>query len=461
MKLSHRLLYFILGTLILLFPAFLNGFPLMYSDAGTYIFSGFELINPLDRPIFYGVFLRHFSMAESLWFVVIMQSLICFWLIHLLTRSILGNSSKVRLFTLIISACLIISTGIGSYVSQVTPDIFSSFWILSLSILLLNTNLSFLDKFLLWIVFCVSLLFHLSNFISFFIFLIIILTYLFAVRKKGKQFPVNFTLNLLIGLAIFISAFFTHASVNYKYGGKFWFSQSSHVFLMGRISENGLLKKVLTDEENQGRIYNLTQYKDELPPRAETFIWDSFSPIYKTDGWKDTAGEYKKILKIAFTSWKYLPKNILECAKGSVKQFFSINNGHGIGEYPEGTPPYEMIKKYFPREFNEFRACNQQRNKIHFDLENYLQKIWMIGFLIFLFTIRVLPNLYSIPRQLKLLFYLVTLSLACNAFVCGTFVNVVDRLQGRIFWLIPLIFLLMFYQVFSRKIDKFLLTNKD
>lgn len=62
---------FSLSVILLIMPAIVNGYPLVYSDSGTYIGSGFEGIVPVDRPIAYGLFVRHISVAYSLWFVIL------------------------------------------------------------------------------------------------------------------------------------------------------------------------------------------------------------------------------------------------------------------------------------------------------------------------------------------------------------------------------------------------------
>ena len=55
-------LLLLLGTILLSWAAFYNGFPLIYSDTSTYLESGFVLETPLDRPITYGLLMRLFSL---------------------------------------------------------------------------------------------------------------------------------------------------------------------------------------------------------------------------------------------------------------------------------------------------------------------------------------------------------------------------------------------------------------
>jgi hypothetical protein len=70
-KNQFNLFSFIATTCLLLFDALYNGYPLIYSDTGTYLSSGFLLETPFDRPITYGIFMRISSLnGVSLWGVV-------------------------------------------------------------------------------------------------------------------------------------------------------------------------------------------------------------------------------------------------------------------------------------------------------------------------------------------------------------------------------------------------------
>ena len=46
------------AALLLLSVPVLNGYPLVYSDTGTYLRTAFEGYVPPDRPVWYGLFLR-------------------------------------------------------------------------------------------------------------------------------------------------------------------------------------------------------------------------------------------------------------------------------------------------------------------------------------------------------------------------------------------------------------------
>jgi hypothetical protein len=71
-----QILYVLLGSLVLCFLAFYNKYPLVFPDTGTYVLSGFTGQVPKDRPIIYGLFLRHISLWESLWLVILFQGVL-------------------------------------------------------------------------------------------------------------------------------------------------------------------------------------------------------------------------------------------------------------------------------------------------------------------------------------------------------------------------------------------------
>ena len=100
---KNKLIYLIsivIGEFFLMFDAFYNGFPIVYSDSSTYIVSGFGLDMPMDRPLLYGILLRIFSLnGLSLWLVIFFQALIVSYLIFLLMELFVGR--KELIYTLL------------------------------------------------------------------------------------------------------------------------------------------------------------------------------------------------------------------------------------------------------------------------------------------------------------------------------------------------------------------------
>jgi hypothetical protein len=60
---TKQIVALFLSAFVLMFFALSDNFPIVTSDSGTYISSGFTLHAPQDRPIFYGLFIRFTSLG--------------------------------------------------------------------------------------------------------------------------------------------------------------------------------------------------------------------------------------------------------------------------------------------------------------------------------------------------------------------------------------------------------------
>ena len=60
-------LVLVLAAILLLWPAFWNGYPLIFADTGTYLSQAIEHYAGWDRPIFYSLFLFPLHMTVTTW----------------------------------------------------------------------------------------------------------------------------------------------------------------------------------------------------------------------------------------------------------------------------------------------------------------------------------------------------------------------------------------------------------
>ena len=118
---------------VLIWPALYNGYPLVYSDTGTYIAAGYTKEVPVDRPIIYCLFVRHMSLSHSLWFVLIAQVILVVYVIYMLVRRFAVKN--VLLLSTLIVLVLSFTTSISTYTSQIMPDIFSALSIIGMALL--------------------------------------------------------------------------------------------------------------------------------------------------------------------------------------------------------------------------------------------------------------------------------------------------------------------------------------
>ena len=134
-----NVLLVVFEVLLLMYPAILNGYPFLYSDSASYIVSGHDGSVPIDRPIFYGLFVRHISMSFSLWFVVIAQALIVATMINYTFDLFLkpGSGTRYSFLTILILTAF---TGLPNYISQIMPDLFTGVMIWMTVLLLFSES---------------------------------------------------------------------------------------------------------------------------------------------------------------------------------------------------------------------------------------------------------------------------------------------------------------------------------
>src|SRR5207247_4782737 len=99
-----------------------NGYPVLFSDSGTYIHSGFDEFVPWDRPIAYGLFIKYVSFQKSLWLVVYFQALSIAGMIFAVIHKVVPRRIyTVYLLTISFLSCF---TSVSFFVAFITPDIF-------------------------------------------------------------------------------------------------------------------------------------------------------------------------------------------------------------------------------------------------------------------------------------------------------------------------------------------------
>jgi hypothetical protein len=333
-------------------------------------------------------------------------------------------------------------TGISWFSSQLMPDIFSGLAILVLPILLLNTRISWLKHVFLSFILLFSLIVHVSNLLS-----ILLLYLLFSLIFIGikKYRPTNFSIkrHLITGMVV-LSGWIILPAIHYTFGGKFQISNSSHVFLMARLVENGMADHYL---KHYGQWNTkLYQYKDQLPDNTITFIWDQNSPLYKTGGWEANREEYSQIIKATLTKPNYLAWHASEATQATLRQLTHSRVGDGLYPYLENTNPFWKVQEYFKYELKEYTSSLQNRNNLKFDEPNERYELFL---LISLLVVLLYLKYGNRTSSLYICCLSCIIGIVCNAAVSASMGNVLDRLQGRVIWILPLVALLACFELWQ------------
>jgi len=87
---GNYLLFIFLSGVLFISVGLYNGYPLLCSDSSGYIYHAFSNNLHLSRSIVYGIFIKHISLKESLWLVILGQGIL---FAYVLSRFIIFFSS--------------------------------------------------------------------------------------------------------------------------------------------------------------------------------------------------------------------------------------------------------------------------------------------------------------------------------------------------------------------------------
>ena len=239
---KENIILLLLGTFILSIIGLYNGYPLVTSDTGTYIYSGFENVIPLDRPIVYGFMVRHLSLEYSMWFVVFFQNFLMAFVVLEILSMFIKKIPKLKQVYVLTLLGLTFFTGISWYTNQLMPDFFASILLLSIFILLKSKDLSRFMNVLFYCIILLSCLVHFSHVLIGMLLLVVLFVWNRFHNKERKLLSNKKMSYVLISI---LSVLLLLPSINYLTEAKFIVSKASHVFLMAHLADNGILDRFL------------------------------------------------------------------------------------------------------------------------------------------------------------------------------------------------------------------------
>ncbi len=440
MQKRQKLWYYlslVAGALILILPAFVNGYPLVNSDTSTYISSGFTPDAPWDRPITYGLLVYIFSFfGVSLWLSVFMQGYIVSWLVSLTLKRITGTWQPIIFICLM--AFLALFTGLSWVTSQLIADVYTGIVAVCMY-LLMSGGQSRVNTTLLYTLYFAAVATHTSHFVSCLaalLMLLMIRRWAFpGIAEKAFRRPVFIMLLLTVSTLGIMSA---------------CIAKSKAMFAMASFLDKGILQPALQDFCTD-TTYNICKYKDNLPD-ANAFMWDADGPTLMEGGWRVTQKEYQHIVNRIYTTPRYLWMYIKQSAYFSLLQIGSFRIGDGNTPFPHGSNVAETIKTYMPGEHSQFLAAKQNKSDITDDLglPNLIFYITVIlSVLVLIYTI--ISNRQYLPGVFFHALVVFSVCILVNAWACGTFSQVVGRYGDRIIWLVPMMAVIALMSIFRGK----------
>ncbi|KWV51478.1 hypothetical protein AS156_12975 [Bradyrhizobium macuxiense] len=413
--------------LLLLAPAFWNGYPLLQWDTGGYLARWYEGYLVPSRSTVFGIYL-HLGERSSFWLNLGIQALATLWILQLTLR-VFGLARTVRLVP--ISLALILTTALPWLASMLLTDIFAGLSILALFILVLHGGkIATLEKCALFAFIAFSGATHSATLAV----LLGLCCVGWMVRPfLGKRIP---AISLLQGSLTIVAGAAMLLAANFALSGQLAWTPGGYGVAFGRMMQDGIVAQYLRDHCAKENL-KLCPYRNELPPTADDFLWghSMFDKLGRFEGLNDEMGHIVVRSLAEYPAWQ--AKAAL-AATGD--QLVHVATGEGTNGWIPHT--YGIIERYIPSQVAPMRAARQQRWHLDFTAINRVHVPVALGSMV---IVAILFG-YGVWRRrrddLTLLAGTVTLALLGNAVICGVISGPHDRYGARLVWIATFVVLI-------------------
>jgi hypothetical protein len=253
-----------------------------------------------------------------------------------------------------------------------------------------------------------------------------------TIRKNETGKP-----SLLAPFASCALAFAVVFACNYEFTHRVFFSKAGPVFLEARMMQDGLIKPVL-DADCPQAGYRTCVYKDNLPTRADAWLWEEkTSPFARLGGFRKMEAESAQLAAASLKRYPF--SNLGWAGIDTLLEFFAVATGDGIE--PQEWVLNREFQHTIPAQMNGYTHAYQQRGDLWFLPLNLVHvpvaifSLLALGYLLW-------RTMGERKWNAAILLAFVMIALLGNAFICGVFSGPHSRYQSRLVWLPTFVLLL-------------------
>ncbi len=415
----RRLLAVAAGALLLVWPALVNGYPLVFSDTAGLAAMGIEPTMGWDKPWAYGPLILLLHARVSLWGVAAGQALATSGVLWAVARAV-GGGGPVR--HLVLCAVLAVGSSAPWFVPFVMPDIFAPLVVLGLFLLAWG-RLPLWGMLAAGLLAAVGVATHLAH-------LIVAAACLAPILLLRWRRLAVAAAPLALALAWLLA---TNAVGNRVLG----VSPYGSVFALARLQADGPAAEYLRGV-CPAAGYRLCAWSDRLPMDSDDFLWSADGPVWGGQfGPALLAPEASRIVSATIRS---APLEVLrDAAVNTLRQLGRNAVGDAIGPHHLPATVHLLLATYFPAaELRRFEASRQLAGTLPAvaaplaPLHLVLLALGAAG------TLAIIPLAWRRNPPLAGLAAIVLAGVVGNAFATGALSGPHDRYGARIAWLLPL-----------------------
>ena len=407
------------GALILLWPAWINGYPLLFSDTNAFIAQSLKGHFVWDKPYFYGPTLIALHFKMSLWPPLIAQALLVVNALWLLTLS-LGRQTVSYL--LMSCTVLAIVSALPWFTSFLMPDIFSGITVVTLYVL------AFGDRLKAWVRIWAGLLAVLSIGVH--------LTHLpiaLACLVGVVLFSIKRALSVLVAIACAFGHWITANGLAFQ---QYALSPHGSVFMLARLAADGHVEPVL-QAQCEKQEWKLCHWKGRLPTDSDDFLWKPDGPVWTYPGGPIAlSSEARQIIRESLAN---NPVGVgMSALQNALSQMTKIRLGDTLTSIWLDETVGKYLREYFPpEEYVRFQSSLQAQDKL-IGYVTPLNTVHLIAVVVgLILTIYLTIQAYRRGQKpLCALGLMVILGLIANGVATGALSKPHDRYQTRMAWLL-------------------------
>lgn len=429
--------FLVAAMLLLLVPAFANGFPLIFPDSSVYLDVAFRHAWTIDRSGFYGFYLipaAWFPVATwGLWVMIAIQAFAIGVILHLAFRRLIPESSLPLRIGLV--ALLVVTTSLPWHASQLMPDAFTGALVLLVWVAAMR-DAGEPGTPLLWLAVCALVLLHLTHFV---VALAALLGTLTGCNLIGARLrPMAKTLALgMVALALAVGAQTTAYGLTIHRWSP---APTGPWFLFARLHEDGLIDPWLARHCGHDAPAELCEIAPKLPRDSQVLLWQEGTPLNSSVVGRMTDSErwhwmgmlqQANMGSIAESPGRFMMNSL----RAGARQFaaFAVLDD----ECPQicaGEAILDRFEKDSPGLASQLSETPQVRGEIpKAPIRAVTSAIALLG------LIALIPLMFVAYRRrdreaLGLLGAIIA-ALVGNAVVTGALSDVHDRYQSRVVWL--------------------------
>jgi hypothetical protein len=440
---------------LLVWPALVNGYPLLYPDTLDYLGTGraaWAALASAHHPVFhavrsaaYAAVIYLFYWNRTPWPILALNVSAVVFTVHLVTRSLVARDAWRK--TLAVLAALSLCTGLSWYTSLLMPDIFGAPLYLAIYLLAFaRETLRPAEQIALAILVVFGAMAHATHMLLA-VCLCAMLWLLWLARRSSVSLR-----GLGIATAVVAGAVLLQLGVDQRLYGHASLGGNRPPFLEARILADGTGARYLREHCAEHTDWSLCHHLDRLPADENDFLW-SENGIWPAASAAEKKQLHSEELPLIFATLRAYPRQQIGV---SLRNFWGQLTTFELDDFDNNEYMQTYLNAEIPNGHAAYDRSLQARSAMP---ENFFTVVQEIVVLTSLLLIAIaLPGMLRrtdagrswLPALTGVILFVVL----GNAFVSGVLSAVDSRYQARIVWLVPLLaaFYLLELPIFARPV---------